>query len=249
MKFENMLNTITLGNSYELVKNIPNKSIDLIIIDPPYEFDTSGGGGAFGSKKKNYRKEYISLYHEQGKSTKKTEALRISANKDKQKLDLNSISKGFEIEILDELTRIMKKVNIYIWCSKKQVSKILNYFESINCSTDILSWHKTNPTPTTNNSYLPDTEYCIYAKESGAFLGGEYDTKHKFYVTSCNIEDKKKYKHPTIKPLNIIKNLIINSSKEGDIVLDCFSRKRNNLCSSQRIKSTIHRNRNRTRIS
>ena len=30
------------------------------------------------------------------------------------------------------------------------------------------------------------------------------------------------YKHPTIKPLNIIENLIINSSNENDIVLDCF---------------------------
>lgn len=35
-------------------------------------------------------------------------------------------------------------------------------------------------------------------------------------------EDKKKYNHPTIKPLNIIKNFINNSSNENDIVLDCF---------------------------
>jgi len=40
MKFEDMLNTITLGNSYELIKNIPDKSIDLVIIDPPYEYTT-----------------------------------------------------------------------------------------------------------------------------------------------------------------------------------------------------------------
>lgn len=34
--------------------------------------------------------------------------------------------------------------------------------------------------------------------------------------------DKKKYGHPTIKNLNFIENHIINSSKEGDVVLDCF---------------------------
>jgi DNA modification methylase len=45
----------------------------------------------------------------------------------------------------------------------------------------------------------------------------------KYYVTATNVADKEKYKHPTIKPLPIIKNLIINSSKEGDVVLDCFS--------------------------
>ena len=34
--------------------------------------------------------------------------------------------------------------------------------------------------------------------------------------------DKKEYPHPTIKPLNIVKTLIGNSSKPGDIVLDPF---------------------------
>lgn len=31
MKYEDMLNTITLGDSYELIKNIPDNSIDLIV--------------------------------------------------------------------------------------------------------------------------------------------------------------------------------------------------------------------------
>ena len=43
MKYEDMLNTITLGDSYELIKQIPDNSIDLIIIDPPYEIETEGG--------------------------------------------------------------------------------------------------------------------------------------------------------------------------------------------------------------
>lgn len=38
-----------------------------------------------------------------------------------------------------------------------------------------------------------------------------------------NVQDKKKYNHPTIKPLSIIRTLIKNSSNENDIVLDCFS--------------------------
>lgn len=40
MKYEDMLNTITLGDSYELIKNIPDNSIDLIVTDPPYEYTT-----------------------------------------------------------------------------------------------------------------------------------------------------------------------------------------------------------------
>ena len=44
MKFEEMINTIQLGNCYDLIKDIPDKSIDLVIIDPPYELETQGGG-------------------------------------------------------------------------------------------------------------------------------------------------------------------------------------------------------------
>ena len=43
MKFEDMINKITLGDCYELIKAIPDNSIDLVIIDPPYEFSTQGG--------------------------------------------------------------------------------------------------------------------------------------------------------------------------------------------------------------
>ena len=36
MKFEEMINTIQLGDCYELIKQIPDKSIDLVYIDIPY---------------------------------------------------------------------------------------------------------------------------------------------------------------------------------------------------------------------
>ena len=39
------LNKITCGDSYELIKEIPDKSIDLIITDPPYEIEHTTGGG------------------------------------------------------------------------------------------------------------------------------------------------------------------------------------------------------------
>ncbi len=73
-----------------------------------------------------------------------------------------------------------------------------------------------------NNTYANDTEYCIFAREQGVKLFGTYETKRKYYLTSTNKDDKDLYHHPTIKPLNIIKNLIINSSSDGDVVLDCF---------------------------
>ena len=221
MKFEDMINKVINCDCYEMIKNIPDKSVDLVIIDPPYEFDMNGGGGTFGTKQRNYHNEYLSLYHKTG-SSKETERLRICSNKQKQREQYRFISKGFDFSLLDELIRIMKQINIYIWCSKAQVGKIISYFENIHCNIDILTWHKTNPIPTINNTYANDTEYCIFARESGVKIYGNYNTKRKYYVTSANVEDKKKYIHPTIKPLEIIRNLVINSSKENDIILDCF---------------------------
>ena len=61
MKFEDMLNTITLGDSYELIKDITDNSIDLIIIDPPYEYTTGGGAGCFGTKQRGYHEEYYKV--------------------------------------------------------------------------------------------------------------------------------------------------------------------------------------------
>jgi len=69
---------------------------------------------------------------------------------------------------------------------------------------------------------MPDTEYCLFFRDKGVYVGGSPNTKMTYYVTPTNKTDKKKYKHPTPKPLFIIKNLIINSSKEGDIVLDPY---------------------------
>lgn len=92
---------------------------------------------------------------------------------------------------------------------------------------DMLTWHKTNPTPTCGNKYLSDTEYCLYFREKRVPLFGSYETKRKWYVSALNTDDKRLYGHPTIKPLDFVKNLIGNSAKIGDdgkvpLVLDPF---------------------------
>lgn len=179
------------GDCLDLIKQIPDNFIDLVVTDPPYEFNCGSGGGAFGSDKKNYHVEYSNLGN-------------------------------LNFEVLDECCRVLKAINIYVWCSKAQVRKLLDYFEDKGCSIDILTWHKTNPIPTCNNTYLSDTEYLIFAREKGVKVYGSYATKKKYYVTATNKADKDLYKHPTIKPIDIIQNIIINSSVEGDIVLDPF---------------------------
>ena len=186
---------IECGDCLELMKEIPDKSIDLIVTDPPYVIDTKGGG-MYERNKGN-----VSTYIE----------------------ELDPIKDGFSTEVLDELCRVMKKINVYIWCSQKQLFPLIKYFvEGKKCNFNLITWHKTNPVPACGNKYLTDTEYCLFFREKGVKIYGEFSTKFTYYVTPKNVKDKKLYNHPTIKPLDIIQNLITNSSNEGDIILDPF---------------------------
>lgn len=178
------------GDCLEVLKNIADKSIDLVVCDPPYEIKTMKGGGIMGKRK--YKDE------------------------------ISFMIDGFSEEVLNLLCKKMKKINIYIYCSKLQVPKLLNYFINKKCNFEILTYHKTNPTPLCGNTYLPDTEYIIFAREKGVKLYGEYSTKFKYYIDKVNKTDKKKYKHPSCKPIPLLKRHIINSSNENDIILDCF---------------------------
>ena len=89
---------------------------------------------------------------------------------------------------------------------------------------DLITWGKTNPMPLCNNHFLNDTEYClcIHEKGIGWNVNAGFEVKKKCYMQEVNKYDKELYEHPTIKPINIIKNFILNSSNENDIILDTF---------------------------
>ena len=134
-----------------------------------------------------------------------------------------NINNGYDMSILNEFIRVMKNINIFIWCNKTQIRDYLNFFSNYNVSYEILTWHKTNPTPLTKNTFLPDTEYCLYFREKGkVILNDGYDLKSKYYLSSANTADKKKFEHPTIKPLEITTKFILHTTQLGDIVFDPF---------------------------
>ena len=201
---------IECGDCLELLKSIPDNSIDLIVTDPPYVVETQGAG-FFGKKSDEYSMNY-----------KGKKAYTYGGERYVMK-EISNMSDGFSENILDELCRVMKKINLYIWCSQKQLYQLINYFViKKKCNWNLITWHKTNPIPACGNKYLTDTEYCLFFREKGVKIQGSFETKFTYYVTPLNSKDKKQYGHPTIKPLDIIKNFIINSSNEGDIILDPF---------------------------
>lgn len=168
---------------------------DLTIIDPPYELNTFGGGKT-------------SL-----KSLKKIE------------FGLDDIKNGFDYEnIFGKIQSLCKQhkklLQIYCFCSNKQISKLMAWGEKNGYITTCLVWHKYNSVPTVNGNWRPDLEYIIHIREAGAHFVGGIKLKSKFISLPY---EKSKHGHPTEKPEKLIKNLVLVSSSEEDLVLDCFS--------------------------
>jgi len=127
------VNNIYNEDCYEAIKNIPDKSIDLVYIDPPYKFCKGGkghGGLADRKAKSNQeinsldtgltkkREKYLEYINKYGKDDE-SERLRIDANKEDNRNDTRFVSQGFTNGLLDELCRVMKNIYIYIYGATK----------------------------------------------------------------------------------------------------------------------------------
>lgn len=195
------INKIHLGDCYKLIKEIPDNSIDLIYVDIPYLYKNGG------TKQSN-------------------NTSRIDKNYRAKRKQIQDIIKGIDYSIFDEFIRVLKNINIMIWCSREQLLYIINYFHDKGGGTPFIHvWCKTNPMPT-NQAWLSDIEYCVcfISNHKAININNiEHHKKHKFYISPLNYHDKEMYKHPTIKPLNLVKNHIEVMTRQGDLVLDCFS--------------------------
>lgn len=131
-----------------------DNTVDLVVMDPPYEVGTQGGGSI------NKVKHMVNAMKE---------------------LEASNIDNGYDIEkVGNELVRVMKKINIYIWCNKTQIPSYFNFYvNKLGCKFDILCWHKTNPLPTYHNKYLSDTEYCLYFRKGGYCNPAETDSAYE----------------------------------------------------------------------
>ena len=129
------------GDCLEVLKTLPDDLVDLVLTDPPYEMNMKTSASSELNKRFN--------------------------NVEFELQDLDIIH-GFNEEILAELVRVCKNINMYFWCNKAQLPMYFKLIEQYNCSFDIIKWVKTNPGPAYNNKYMSDTEYCVLIR------GGAY---------------------------------------------------------------------------
>lgn len=171
--------------------------VDLIVTDPPYFIKSTRAGG-------------------------KSELAR-SIQPMNDELQKGNLTVGITEEFLSAMWSLMKTPNIYVWCNGAQIPQYIDFFvKKHKCKMEIIIWHKTNATPLFCNKYLTDKEYCLYFRRGGYCQPQSYRKATTVYELPINSKDKRLYGHPTIKPLPIIRNVVENSSKENQLVLDPF---------------------------
>ena len=180
---------------YEFIKTLEDKSIDLLITDPPYELDLKGQG----------KNKFCRVY-------------------DSQRVQLKELINSYDIETFANLIiPKMKTLNFYFFCSRTQIYRYIEvYVKKYKLSYDILTWHKTNPMPLYHNKYMSDTEFILFFRKNAKIHFDNYEEAKTYFLEPINNKDKKLWHHPTIKPLSIVETLVRNSSEKGELILDPF---------------------------
>lgn len=134
---------------------------------------------------------------------------------------LRNLDKGNADIITFDLQKFLENVyeitngTIIIFCGVNQVSEIYNFFASKQGTVRQLIWKKTNPSPMNGQHiYLSGIENAIWFKKKGATFNAH--CKNTVFEYSCG----RSKLHPTEKNHDLIKELILDNSNEGDIIFD-----------------------------
>jgi len=211
---------IILGDSLKVLKKIPSESVDLVFADPPYNISKKKGlGWAYSN--------HITM-QEQWDMFSKDDFFK------------------FNKEWLGECFRILKHGGS-LWVSGSfhniyQIGFIIqDIFPDIKINNSIV-WFKPNAQPNISCRFFTEsTEHLIWATKNG----DSKRWKFNYQLTKDKIEDQinprgkqtrnvwsipltpKKEKwagpHPTQKPFELLRRIILSSTDEGDVILDPFA--------------------------
>lgn len=121
-------------------------------------------------------------------------------------------------DFLKEVYRITKGT-IIVFCGKEQLSEIHKFFSEKQKkgkgTVRQLIWEKTNPSPMNGQHiYLSGIENAVWFKKRGSTFNAH--CKNTVFRYPCG----RSKLHPTEKNHDLLKELILDNSNEGDLVLD-----------------------------
>ncbi len=179
----------------EGMKKIPDKSIDLIVTDPPYKVTSRGNAGNSGGM------------------------LQKKINMKGQVFTHN------DLEITDwigEFYRVLKDgSHCYIMTNNKNITEYLNETQKAGFKfIKNIIWDKGNKIM--GQFYMSQYEYIMFLYKGKAKKINNCSTPDILSIPNKKTKIDGKNIHDTEKPIELMKILIENSSNEGDIVLDPF---------------------------
>jgi len=174
-----------------MMKLIPDKSIDLVLTDPPYSIHAESDGGLHKTN------PWLRNVHNAG------------------------IDSFNPYEFLKQCERVCKNMHAYIFCAKNNLKDYIDFITKKEWNWEILIYAKRNPIPTKNNKYLSDKEYCLFVRAKNCYFNNNLEFEKYKTVQYVNIGNSE-FNHPTVKNLEYIKDRILFSSNEGDLILDPF---------------------------
>ncbi|MEH7333946.1 site-specific DNA-methyltransferase [Neobacillus drentensis] len=201
------------GDSLQLLSMIQDNSINMIFADPPYFLSNDGITCSSGKM--------------------------VSVNKgnwDKGKEEF--INKHtFNIEWLEKCKNpLSKDGTIWISGTFHNIYSIGAALEELNYKIiNNITWYKTNASPNLSCRYFThSTETVLWAKKSKKAkhtfnyeimkeINGGKQMRDVWQIPTTKKSEKEFGKHPTQKPIELLKRIILSSTKEGDIILDPFN--------------------------
>ena len=213
-----ILDKTILGNTLEVLSLLPENSVDLLIVDPPYNLDKDFHGNKFKKTSGEIYEEYTENWIKLVKPLlKKNATIYVCC-------DWLSSSQIFIV--LDKYFHVQNRIT---WQREKGRGALTNWKNGME---DI--WFATNSNKYTFNVEAVKVRRSVIApyKEDGKPKDWEETKEGRFRNTyPSNFWDDisipywsmpENTAHPTQKPEKLLAKLILASSNEGDVVLDPF---------------------------
>ena len=184
------------GDCYKELSKIKSSSVDLILTDPPYNLAQYSTGNINASWRKTLNNDIASW--------------------DKDVLDIKKLKKEF--------LRIIKPTgNIFIFTAYNLLGDFHKTFDPVFDSFQIMVWHKTNPPPKIRRAgFLNSCEIICCMWNKGHTWNFTTQKEMHNFIQSPICMGKERLKHPTQKPVKILKHILKIASNTGDVVLDPF---------------------------